>query len=254
MSICLKDTKKKKKTENPKPKRPTKPVKVIKEPDTKADVVKKNQELSNEQMEALQDGPGSAQAQLNPMIIPDILNNIRNNYYVANKIIWLCGFIEWPVITEVMRRLNFYDDGTKDPITLYLASPGGECDAGWALIDLMNEIKKHGTPIRTICAGSCSSMAAVILAAGTKGERYAFPSSRIMIHQAGIELTGGKLDDIANTTKELQYWTDISAKYLAKVTGKSVKDVEKELCYDNYMSATEAKKFGIIDKVDVFMT
>ena len=89
MSIYLKDTKKKKKTENPKPKRPTKPVKVIKEPDTKADVVKKNQELSNEQMEALQDGPGSAQAQLNPMIIPDFFNNIRNNYYVANKIIWL---------------------------------------------------------------------------------------------------------------------------------------------------------------------
>lgn len=254
MSICLKDTKKKKKTENPKPKRPTKPVKVIKEPDTKADVVKKNQELSNEQMEALQDGTGSVQAQLNPMIIQDFFNNIRNNYYVANKIIWLCGFIEWPVITEVMRRLNFYDDGTKDPITLYLASPGGECDAGWALIDLMNEIKKHGTPIRTICAGSCSSMAAIILAAGSKGERYAFPSSRIMIHQAGVELTGGKLDDIANTTQELQYWTDITAKYLAKVTGKSVKDVEEELCYDNYMSATEAKKFGIIDKVDVFMS
>jgi ATP-dependent Clp protease protease subunit len=152
-----------------------------------------------------------------------------------------------------MRRLNFYDDGSKEPITLYLASPGGECDAGWALIDLMEKIKKHGIPIRTICAGSCSSMAAVILAAGSVGERYAFPSSRIMIHQAGVELTGGKLDDIANTTRELQYWTDTTAKYLSKVTKKPVKDIEKELCYDNYMSPTEAKKFGIIDKVDVFM-
>ena len=55
-----------------------------------------------------------------------------------------------------MRRLNFYDDGTKDPITLYVASPGGECDAGWALIDMIEKLKKKGIKIRTICAGSCS--------------------------------------------------------------------------------------------------
>ncbi|MBO7527651.1 MAG: ATP-dependent Clp protease proteolytic subunit [Clostridia bacterium] len=252
MSVCLKDTKKKKKED-----RPVKPIKRVPPPekDDKNKLVKDNKNLTPDQVEALQDGEPAAMAaqQLNPMIIPDFFNNIRNNYYVANKIIWLTSFIEWPLITEVMRRLNFYDDGSKEPITLYLASPGGECDAGWALIDLMEKIKKHGTPIRTICAGSCSSMAAVILAAGSVGERYAFPSSRIMIHQAGVELTGGKLDDIANTTRELQYWTDTTAKYLSKVTKKPVKDIEKELCYDNYMSPTEAKKFGIIDKVDVFM-
>lgn len=252
MSVCLKDTKKKKKED-----RPVKPIKRVPPPekDDKNKLVKDNKNLTPDQVEALQDGEPATMAaqQLNPMIIPDFFNNIRNNYYVANKIIWLTSFIEWPLITEVMRRLNFYDDGSKEPITLYLASPGGECDAGWALIDLMEKIKKHGTPIRTICAGSCSSMAAVILAAGSVGERYAFPSSRIMIHQAGVELTGGKLDDIANTTRELQYWTDTTAKYLSKVTKKPVKDIEKELCYDNYMSPTEAKKFGIIDKVDVFM-
>ena len=252
MSICLKDTKKKKKED-----RPVKPIKRVPPPEKgdKNKLVNDNKNLTADQVEALQDGEPAAMAsqQLNPMIIPDFFNNIRNNYYVANKIIWLTGFIEWPLVTEVMRRLNFYDDGSNEPITLYLASPGGECDAGWAMIDLMEKIKKHGTPIRTVCAGSCSSMAAVILAAGSVGERYAFPSSRIMIHQAGVELTGGKLDDIANTTRELQYWTDTSAKYLSKVTKKSVKDIEKELCYDNYMSPTEAKKFGIIDKVDVFM-
>ena len=252
MSVCLKDTKKKKKED-----RPVKPIKRVPPPekDDKNKLVNDNKSLTPGQVEALQDGEPAAMAaqQLNPMIIPDFFNNIRNNYYVANKIIWLTSFIEWPLITEVMRRLNFYDDGSKEPITLYLASPGGECDAGWALIDLMEKIKKHGTPIRTICAGSCSSMAAVILAAGSVGERYAFPSSRIMIHQAGVELTGGKLDDIATTTAELQYWTDTTAKYLSKVTKKPVKDIEKELCYDNYMSPSEAKKFGIIDKVDVFM-
>jgi hypothetical protein len=131
MSICLKSTKKKRKIvkKTTPHRRPKKPLKIVTEPETKGEIVKNNQELSNEQVEALQDGPGPSQAQLNPMIIPDFFNNIRNNYYVANKIIWLCGFIEWPIITEVMRRLNFYDDGTKDPITLYIASPGGECDA-----------------------------------------------------------------------------------------------------------------------------
>ena len=200
------------------------------------------------------DVPPQVQQALNPMVIPDFFNNIRNNYYVSNKIMWITGFIEWGLITEVCKRLNFYDDGKKDdPITLYIASPGGECDAGWALIDMIEKLKKKGITIRTICAGSCSSMAAVILAAGTKGERYAFPSSRIMIHQAGIELTGGKLDDIANTTKELQYWTDLTAKYISKISGKKVTEVEKELCYDNYMTPSEAKKFGIIDKIDVVL-
>ncbi len=252
MSIFSKGTK------TSKPQKDTKKVAPKKapetKPETKENAVKDNEKLTDEQADTLQNGVSEATIQqLNPMVIPDYFTNIRNNYYVANKIIWLTGFIEWPIITEVMRRINFYDDGTKEPITIYLSSPGGECDAGWALIDMIDKIKKRGTPVRTICAGSCSSMAAVILAAGTKGERYAFPSSRIMIHQAGIELTGGKLDDIANTTKELQYWTDISAKYISKVSGKSVKEVEKELCYDNFMSANEAKKFGLVDKVDVYM-
>lgn len=241
MSVFSKGTKKK---VNKEPVKKVK-VKITKNPDTK--------NISGEQAEALQNGEIPPGAIMNPMVIPDFFNNIRNNYYVANKIMWITGFIEWGLITEVMRRLNFYDDGTKDPITLYVASPGGECDAGWALVDMIEKLKHKGITVKTICAGSCSSMAAVILAAGSKGERYAFPSSRIMIHQAGIELTGGKLDDIANTTKELQYWTDLTAKYISKVSGKKVKEVEKELCYDNYMTPSEAKKFGIIDKIDVVL-
>ena len=249
MSICSKDTKKKKKITK------KKLVKVVKVDKDKNVIVKKGEDVSDKQIEETlkEDVQPTPQEKLNPMIIPDFFNNIRNNYYVANKIIWLTGIIEWNIITEVLRRLNFYNDGTKEPITLYVSSPGGECDAGWALIDMIEKIKKSGTVVRTICAGSCSSMASVILAAGSKGERYAFPSARIMIHQAGIELTGGKLDDMANLTKELKYWTDMTAKYLSKISGKKIADVEKELCYDNYMTTTEAKKFGIIDKVDVFM-
>lgn len=252
MSIYLKDTKKKK---------PSKKTKIcpVEEPNKDTEPNKKEipeqKPLTNEQLTSLQNNEAPQNAeQINPMIIPEFFNNFRNNYYVANKIIWLTGFIEWPIVTEVMRRLNFYDDGTKEPITLYIASPGGECDAGWALVDMIEKIKKHHVEVRTVCAGSCSSMAAIILASGTKGSRYAFPSSRIMIHQAGVDLTGGRLNDIANTTKELQYWTDLTAKYLSKISGKSVKEIEKELCYDNYMTPSEAKKLGIIDKIDVFLT
>lgn len=191
--------------------------------------------------------------QINPMIIPDFFNNIRNNYYAGNKIIWLTGEIMWENVTEVMKKLSFYDDDTKDPIYIYISSPGGLCDAGWALVDMIEKLKSKKIEVNTICAGSCSSMASVILAAGTKGHRYAFPSSRIMIHQAGFGLfgPGGKLDEMANEVRELQYWTDLTAKYFAKVTNKNVKEIQKALSYDNYMSTNEAKKFGIIDKIDV---
>lgn len=239
MSICSKNLKKKKKP-NEKPKK-------IK-PDT--DI-----EVSTDVVEAVADGDAEAAiaAGVNPMVIPGFFNNIRGNYYDGNRIIWLTQDIDWPCITEVMQRLNFYDDGTKNPVYIYVASPGGLCDAGWALIDMIEAIKKKGIEVNTICAGSCSSMAAVILASGTKGHRYAFPSSRIMIHQAGIALCCGKLDEMANEVRELQYWTDLCVKQLSKVCNKPEKDVEKAMTYDNYMSAKEAVKFGIIDKVKVVL-
>lgn len=214
-------------------------------------------EFTKEGAEAMQQGDNVAalDAGVNPMVIPDIFNNIRNNYYVGNRIIWLAGEIDWPVIVEVMKRLNFYEDGTKEPIYIYISSDGGRCDAGWALIDMIEKVKSKGIPVYTICAGSCSSMGAVILSSGSKGCRFAFPSSRIMIHQAGFGMfgPGGKLDEMANEVRELQYWTDLTAKYFAKVSGKSVKECQKALAYDNYMSAKDAKKFGIIDKVDVVL-
>lgn len=239
MSICSKDSKKKKKP-NEKPKK-------IK-PDT-------DTEVSTDVVEAVTEGDTEAAiaAGVNPMVIPGFFNNIRGNYYDGNRIIWLTQDVDWPIITEVMQKLNFYDDGSKDPIYIYVASPGGLCDAGWALIDMIEAIKKKGIEVNTICAGSCSSMAAVILASGSKGHRYAFPSSRIMIHQAGIQLCGGKLDEMANEVKELQYWTDLCVKHFSKVCGKPEKEVEKAMAYDNYMSAKEALKFGIIDKVKVVL-
>jgi ATP-dependent Clp protease protease subunit len=92
-------------------------------------------------------------------------------------------------------------------------------------------------------------MASVILASGTKGCRYAFPSSRIMVHQAGIDLFGGKLKDIEIVHREVQNWTDAMNKIFKKQTGKNLEELKKMIEYDNYMSANEAKKIGLIDKV-----
>lgn len=241
MSICSSGSKKK--TKDKKPKKGN--------PDIDTETV------STDAAEAVAEGDAETALQqgVSPMVIPGFFNNIRGNYYDGNRIIWLTDEISWLVITDVLQKLNFYDDTTKEPIYIYIASPGGLCDAGWALIDMIEAFKKKGYVINTICAGSCSSMAALILSAGTKGHRFAFPSSRIMIHQAGIGGWGltGKTDEIANEVRELQYWTDLSAKYLGKVTNKTEKDVINAMNYDNYMSAKDALKFGIIDKIKVVL-
>lgn len=178
---------------------------------------------------------------------------VRNNYFEANRVIFMIGPITWENGIHIIQKLCFYDDGTKNPITIYMSSPGGECDVGFAIIDCINKLKSKHIEVNTICIGSCSSMASVILASGTIGHRYAFPSSRIMIHQAGITETGGKLNDINIIQHELQVWTDNMNHIFKKQTGKSLDELKKLTSYDNYMSASEAKKLGLIDKISAKM-
>lgn len=177
--------------------------------------------------------------------------NMRNNYFEIKRCIWLVGHIDWFTAIRLIQRLNCYDTKEKEPITIYLSSPGGDCDAGFAILDVMDELKRKGIVINTIACGSCSSMASVILANGTIGHRYAFPSSRIMIHQAGIVAEGfaGKLKDVSILQKELQNWTDSMNKVFKKQTGKTSDELRELTAFDNFMSASEAKKLGLIDKV-----
>ena len=174
---------------------------------------------------------------------------VRNNYFEANRVIFIIGPITWETGLSVIQKLCFYDDGTKSPITIYISSPGGECDVGFAIIDCINSLKKKGIEVNTICIGSCSSMASIILCAGTIGKRFAFPSSRIMIHQAGVVDAGGNLTDIQIIHQELQIWTDNMNKIFKQQTGKSLDELKALTAYDNYMSAAEAKKLGLIDKI-----
>ncbi|MDR3256646.1 MAG: ATP-dependent Clp protease proteolytic subunit [Endomicrobium sp.] len=141
------------------------------------------------------------------------------------------------------------EDPGKD-ISLYINSPGGMVTAGLAVYDTMQFIK---SPITTICMGMAMSFGAVLLAAGTKGKRYALTNSRIMIHQPLIYGNGlsGTISDIDLETKELISTKQKLSEIIAKHTGKTTEQVLKDSDRNYYMSAQEAKDYGVIDEVIV---
>ncbi|MCM2303404.1 MAG: ATP-dependent Clp protease proteolytic subunit [Elusimicrobia bacterium] len=137
------------------------------------------------------------------------------------------------------------DDNTKD-INLYINSPGGMVTAGLAVYDTMQFIK---APITTICMGMAMSFGAVILAAGSKGKRYALPNSRIMIHQPLVGGISGQATDIIVEAKEMAHTRKILEEIMAKHTGQTFEKINRDMERNNYMSAEEAMKYGIIDEV-----
>lgn len=137
-----------------------------------------------------------------------------------------------------------FEDPKKD-IKLYINSPGGSVYDGLAIIDTMNYIEPD---VQTIGIGLQASMGAMLLSAGAKGKRYVLPNSRIMIHQPSSG-TQGKITDQEIALKEGIYLKQKLAEMLAKNTGKDVKQVIKDMDRDNWMSAEEAKAYGLIDEV-----
>ena len=137
-----------------------------------------------------------------------------------------------------------YEDPKKD-IKLYINSPGGSVYDGLAIIDTMNYIEPD---VQTIGIGLQASMGAMLLSCGAKGKRFVLPNSRIMIHQPSSG-TEGKITDQEIALKEGIYLKQVLAEMMAKNTGKSIKEVEKAMDRDHWMSAEEAQKFGIIDEV-----
>lgn len=137
-----------------------------------------------------------------------------------------------------------YEDPKKD-IKLYINSPGGSVYDGLAIIDTMNYIEPD---VQTIGIGLQASMGAMLLSAGAKGKRFALPNSRIMIHQPSSG-TKGKITDQEIALKEGIYLKKVLIDMMAKNTGKTTKEIERDMDRDNWMSAEEAKKYGIIDEV-----
>jgi len=165
---------------------------------------------------------------------------------LRERIIFLGGPINDDVANIVIAQLLFlqFEDPKKD-ISLYINSPGGSVTSTLAMIDTMNHIKPD---VSTVCVGMAASGGAILLAGGAKGKRFALPNAEIMIHQphGGAE---GQATDIEITAKQILKLRENLNKMLAKNTGQPLSKVEKDVDRDFFMSADEAKKYGIIDKI-----
>ena len=165
---------------------------------------------------------------------------------LKDRIIFLGGPINDEVANIVVAQLLFLEsEDPKKEIQMYINSPGGEVYSGMAIFDTMNYIK---SPVSTICVGLAASMAAFLLAGGEKGKRFSLPNSRVLIHQpsGGAQ---GQASDIKIVAEEILKIREEMNKILAKNTGQDIKIVERDTDRDFYMTATEAKKYGIVDKV-----
>lgn len=187
-------------------------------------------------------------------LIPTVIEKSQNgeraydiySRLLKENIIFLGGAIDDDVANTIIAQLLFLqsEDPKKD-IKIYINSPGGHVSAGLAIIDTMNHIKND---VSTVCVGMAASMAAVILASGAKGKRYSLPNSEIMIHQP-LGGAQGQATDIQITAKQILKLKEKLNKMMAERTGKTFAEIEKDADRDYYMSAEEAKKYGIVDKV-----
>ena len=192
------------------------------------------------------------------MIIPTILEKWTQGSAIGYDIfsrllkdrIIFAGGQEGVVTTDsanlIISQLLYLDaeDNEKD-IHLYINSPGGSITAGMAIYDTMQFIRPD---VSTLCIGQCASMGALLLAAGTKGKRFALPNSRILIHQpsGGAQ---GQATDIRIMAEEILRMRELTSQILAKHTGQPFESIERDVERDRIMSAMQAKEYGLIDEV-----
>ena len=165
---------------------------------------------------------------------------------LLDRIVFISGEVGDEMANAVCAQLLFLQSqDAKKEISVYVNSPGGSVTAGLAIYDTMQFVK---CPIATYCIGQAASMGAVLLTAGTKGRRFSLPNARIMIHQpwGGAE---GKASDIEITAREILRLKERLNEILAKHAGKKLADVTKDTDRDHFMSAEEAKAWGLIDEV-----
>lgn len=165
---------------------------------------------------------------------------------LKDRIIFLGGQINDTASNLIIAQMLFLEsENPEKDIFLYINSPGGYIYSGLALYDTIQYIKPD---VSTICIGVAASMAALLLAAGTKGKRYALPNSRIMIHQplGGAE---GQATDIEIQAKEIINLREITSNLLAKHTGQTIKKIQKDVDRDFWMNAEKAKNYGLVDEI-----
>jgi ATP-dependent Clp protease protease subunit len=189
-------------------------------------------------------------AQLVPMVVEksplgerayDIFSRL-----LKERIVFITGPIEDHVANLLIAQLLFLEaEDPKKDISLYVNSPGGSVSAGLAIVDTMNHVKPE---ISTVCVGMAASMGSIILSQGTKGKRFILPNAEVMIHQpwGGIQ---GQASDIEITARHILRTREQLNKMLAKATGKPLSQIEKDTDRDFFMTAEEAKKYGIVDEI-----
>ena len=165
---------------------------------------------------------------------------------LEERIIFLVGPVsDMNANVVIAQMLYLASKDSKRDIKLYINSPGGSVTAGLAIYDTMQYLK---CPVSTICIGLTASMAAVILAAGTKGKRFALPNAEILLHQVAGGMQG-QAADIEITAKQILHMKEKLNKIIASHTGQPLSKVEKDTDRDFYLTAEEAKKYGLIDEV-----
>jgi len=165
---------------------------------------------------------------------------------LKERIIFISGPIDDATANTVIAQLLFLEsEDPKKDISLYINSPGGQVTGGFAILDTISHIKPD---VSTICVGVAASMASVILSAGTKGKRLMLPNAEVMIHQpwGGVE---GQASDIAITAEHIIKTKKNLNNIIAKNTGQPIAKIEKDVDRDYYMSAEDAKKYGLIDEI-----
>ena len=185
-----------------------------------------------------------------PIVVEQTANGERAfdiySRLLKERIIFLGTPIDDNVSSLLIAQLLFLEaEDPKQDIYMYINSPGGVITSGFGILDTMKYIKPD---IVTICMGQAASMASVILSAGTKGKRMALENSRIMIHQP-LGGTSGQASDIEIYTKEILFLREKLNNILSKNTGQTIKNIEKDTNRDNFMSAQNALKYGLIDEI-----
>jgi len=165
---------------------------------------------------------------------------------LKDRIIFLAGPITDPVANSIIAQMLFLaSKGPNKDIQLYVNTPGGSVTAGMAIYDTMQYVKPD---ISTVCIGLAASMGATLLAAGKKGKRFALPNSQILLHQVAGGVTGEAVE-IEITAKQIIKIKEKLNKILAEHTGQPLEKIERDTDRDFYLSAEEAKEYGLIDQV-----
>ena len=178
-----------------------------------------------------------------------------DNYFLSQRAVWIDMDIDPEMCSEVIKQLNLWIDGTKLPVYIFINSPGGSMHVASAIVDTMKALEAAGSKVYTINVALAASAAAIIYSAGTKGCRYAYPSSRVMFHQG--RYSGGlgedlKAEDLEIYKRELDIANDMFVSLLATASGLNKVKVKELMSKDSYFSAKEAMKLGVVDKIKVF--